>query len=58
MARHHDDLLKTLNDEQKDIFEKFDDCWSEYTSYAEAAIFEYAFRLGAKLTMEIHKDEE
>ena len=58
MARHHNDLLKTLNDEQKDIFEKFDDCWNEYTSYSEAAIFEYAFRLGAKLTMEIHKDEE
>ena len=30
MARHHDDLLKTMTDEQKEIFEKFDDCWSEY----------------------------
>ena len=29
MVRHHDDLLKTLTDEQKEIFEKFDDCWSE-----------------------------
>ena len=56
MARHHDDLLKTLNDEQKEIFEKFDDCWSEYISLAEAAIFEYAFRLGARLTMEVQKD--
>jgi len=27
MARHHDDLLKTLTDEQKEIFEKFEDCW-------------------------------
>ena len=26
MARHHDDLLKTMTDEQKVIFEKFDDC--------------------------------
>ena len=26
MARHHDDLLKSLTDEQKDIFERFDDC--------------------------------
>ena len=31
MAWHHDDLLKTMTDEQKEIFEKFDDCWSEYT---------------------------
>ena len=42
MARHHDDLLKTMTDEQKEIFEKFEDCWGEYASYAEEAIFEYA----------------
>ena len=58
MARHHDDLLKTLNDEQKEIFEKFDDCWSEYSSYAEEAIFEYAFRLGAIFAIEVQKDSE
>ena len=58
MARHHDDLLKTMTDEQRDIFEKFDDCWSEYSSYAEEAIFEYAFKLGARLTMEVQADKE
>ena len=42
MARHHDDLLKTMTDEQKVIFEKFDDCWSEYARVAESAIFEYS----------------
>ena len=46
MARHHDDLLKSMIDEQKETFEKFDDCWSEYMSLSEAAIFEYAFKLG------------
>ena len=55
MARHHDDLLKTIPDEQKEIFEKFDDCWSEYMSLAEAAIFEYAFKLGARLMLEVQK---
>ena len=35
--------------EQKEIFEKFDDCWSEYASYAEEAIFAYAFKLGCRL---------
>ena len=58
MARHHDDLLKTMSDEQKEIFEKFDDCWSEYVSLAESAIFEYAFRLGARLAIEVQKDSE
>ena len=52
MARHHDDLLKNLNDEQKETFEKFEDCWSEYMSLAEKAIFTYAFKLGARLTYE------
>ena len=53
MARHHDELLKTMTDEQKKIFEKFDDCWSEYMSLAEAAIFEYAFKLGANLILNV-----
>ena len=56
VSRHHEDLEKTFTDEQKEIFEKFHDCWDEYVSLAEAAIFEYAFRLGARLTMEIQKD--
>ena len=56
MARHHEDLEKTFNEEQKEIFEKFHDCWSEYMSLAEAAIFEYAFRLGARLAIEVQSD--
>ena len=52
MARHHDDLLKTMTDEQKEIFEKFDDCWSEYMSLAESSIFEYAFKLGMRIAIE------
>ena len=56
MTRHHDDLIKTMTDEQQEIFEKFEDCWGEYASYAEEAIFEYAFRLGARLAIEIQSD--
>ena len=52
LARHHDDLLKTLTDEQKEIFEKFEDCWGEYASCAEEAIFEYAFKLGMQIAIE------
>ena len=52
MARHHDDLLKKMTDEQKDLFEKFHDCCSEYASYAEEAIFKYAFKLGMQIGME------
>ena len=30
MARHHEELEKSFTDEQKETFEKFHDCWSEY----------------------------
>ena len=52
MSKHHDDLLKSMTKEQKEIFEKFDDCWGEYMSHAEAAIFEYAFKLGFRIAVE------
>ena len=52
LARHHDDLLKTMTDEQKETFEKFYDCWRECASLAEAAIFEYAFKLGMQIAIE------
>ena len=29
IARHQEELVATLTDEQKAIFEKFNDCWSE-----------------------------
>ena len=45
-------LGKNFTYEQKEIFEKFHDCWSEYMSLAEAAIFEYAFKLGMQIAIE------
>ena len=56
MARHHEDLEKTFTEEQKEIFDKFHDCWSEYMSLAEAAIFEYAFKLGMNIAIESLSD--
>ena len=53
MARHHDNLMETMTDEQKDIFERFDDCWGEYAILAEKSIFLYAFKLGMQLAIEV-----
>jgi hypothetical protein len=58
IARHHEELKKDFTDEQKEIFEKFQDCWGEYATLAEEAIFEYAFKLGARLIMDIQRDTE
>ena len=51
MSRHHENLEKSFTDEQKEIFEKFHDCWSEYMNLGEAAIFEYAFKLGMQIAI-------
>ncbi len=56
MARHHKDLEKSFTDEQKKTFERFHDCWSEYASLAEAAIFEYAFKLGMQIAIKTLDD--
>ena len=57
MARHHEDLEKGFSAEQKEIFGKFHDCWSEYASLAEEAIFAYAFKLGGRLILETLRDK-
>ena len=51
MARHHEDLEKSFTDNQKEAFEKFHDCFSEYMRRAEAAIFEYAFKFGIQIVV-------
>ena len=56
IADHHEALLGMLTDKQKETFEKFHNCWSEYISLSEAAIFEYAFKLGANLMLNTVKD--
>ena len=49
---HHHDLSSTLNDKQKEIFEKFNDCYDELTDINEREIFVYTFRLGMRIAIE------
>ena len=58
IADHHDNLLSTLNDRQKEILEKFDDCYNELTDINEREIFLYAFKLGARIMLEILSNTE
>ena len=53
IADHHDNLQATLTDEQKEILEKFDNCYAELTNINEREIFVYAFRLGARIAIEV-----
>lgn len=58
IADHHDNLLSTLNDQQKDILEKFDDCYNELTDINEREIFSYAFKLGARIMLAVMNERE
>ena len=53
IAEHHDNLHATLTEKQKETLEKFDDCYSELTDINERDIFVYAFRLGARMMLEV-----
>ena len=53
IADHHDNLLSTLNKQQKEILEKFDDCYNELIDINEREIFAYAFKLGARLILAV-----
>ena len=56
IANHHDNLPSTLNDQQKELLEKFDDCYNELTDINEREIFSYAFKLGMQIAIEVLYD--
>ena len=57
IATHHENLEATLDEKQKDILQIFDDCWSELSEINEREIITYAFRLGARIMLEVLKGE-
>ena len=52
IADHHSALNETLTDKQKELFEKFNDCYDELTDINEREIFVYAFRLGMRIAID------
>ena len=53
IADQHDSLRATLTEKQKEILEKFDDSYAELTDINERKTFAYAFRLGARIAIEV-----
>ncbi len=53
VARHRGELEESLTDNQKELLDKMMDNRNEYDSLAEAAVFAYGFRLGARLMLEM-----
>ena len=53
LNRNEDELLKTLSDEQKVIFEKLKDCNCEISEISEREAFLCGFHLGARIIIEV-----
>ena len=49
IARHHEALSSSLKNDDLDVFEKYVDCFTEYTSLIEAQAFEIGFKLAVKM---------
>ena len=57
MGRNRDRLHDSLNEEQRETLEKYDDCVNEMYGLIESEIFSYAFRLGGRLMLATLLDE-
>ena len=53
VVRHQEDLLSRLNDEEKEIFEKFSECSTEMHDLTQRESFVKGFTLGAKIIIEV-----
>lgn len=53
LLKHYEKLISSLNDEQKKLFERYEESNLELTQSEEKEIFEYAFSLGARLIIEL-----
>ena len=57
IVRHEEDLQKRLNDEEKEILEKFTECTNEMYCIAEREAFARGFVLGARIIIEVMNTE-
>ena len=53
VIRHQEDLLSRLNDEEKEIFEKYTDCTNEMHDLTEREAFLKGFTIGAQIIIEV-----
>ena len=53
VIRHQEDLNGRLNDEEKEIFEKYADCSTGMHDLTERETFVKGFTLGAKIIIEV-----
>ncbi|MBQ5602536.1 MAG: hypothetical protein IIU77_06925 [Clostridia bacterium] len=57
-VRNSEKLRETLTQVQKETLEKYEDCMNEMSALSEKEIFEYGFRLGARIMVEVFYEIE
>ena len=57
ISRNEEKLLATMTMEQKELFSRYVDCVREYQAKAECMLFQTSFRLGAKMMIEVMRDD-
>jgi NADH:ubiquinone oxidoreductase subunit E len=58
IAKHYEKLNSSLSEEQKEILEKLSDCQNEMSYLEEKELFACAFRLGARIMLEVLSDRD
>ncbi len=56
VIRHQDDLLSRLNDEEKEILEKYSECSNEMHDLTEREAFVKGFTIGAQIVIAVMTD--
>ena len=58
VVRHEDDLMSTLTEQQKKIFEKYKDCKSDIDGMNELEAFINGFKLATRIMMKVVQSGE
>ena len=48
--------MKSLDEKNKEIFEKYRDCYDELTQLNECEVFKIGFKLGVRMLLECYDD--
>ena len=51
-------ILASGSPRRKELLEKIDDCYNELTDINERELFSYAFKLGARIMLEVLSNTE
>ena len=58
LTKNEEKLLETLNDQEKDLFDKFKACYDEMIQITECQTFIKGFKLGARFFTECFENDD